>query len=93
MWACFGVLFVIAGIISLAYPEDTFAGLADMLGFLFLLIGLWWMVQAFLERAVNPLWWLGLIAGVLMTIVAFWTAGQFFIEKANILLVLPGSGR
>jgi uncharacterized membrane protein HdeD (DUF308 family) len=90
VWACFGVLFVIAGIISMAYPEDTFAGLADMLGFLFLLIALWWMVQAFLERAVNPLWWLGLIAGVLMTVVAFWTAGQFFIEKAYILLVFAG---
>jgi uncharacterized membrane protein HdeD (DUF308 family) len=90
VWAFFGVLFLIAGIISLANPEDTFAGLADMLGFLFLLVGLWWMVQAFLERAVNPLWWLGLIGGVLMTVVAFWTAGQFFIEKAYILLVFAG---
>ena len=90
VWACFGVLFVIAGIISMANPEDTFAGLADIFGFLFLLIGLWWMVQAFLERAVNPLWWLGLIGGILMIIVAFWTSGQFFIEKAYILLVFAG---
>ena len=90
VWACFGVLFVIAGLISIAYPEDTVAGLADLLGFLFLLIGLWWMVQAFLERAVNPLWWLGLIAGVLMTGVAFWTSGQFFIEKAYVILVFAG---
>jgi uncharacterized membrane protein HdeD (DUF308 family) len=90
VYVLFGVLFLIAGIISLAYPEDTFAGLADMLGFLFLLVGLWWIVQAFLERAVNSLWWLGLIAGILMTIVAFWTSGQFYIEKAYILLVFAG---
>jgi hypothetical protein len=90
VWALFGVVFVVAAIICLANPEDTFAGLADVLGFLFLLIGLWWMVQAFLERAVNPLWWLSLIAGVLMTIVAFWTAGQFFVEKAYVLLVFAG---
>jgi uncharacterized membrane protein HdeD (DUF308 family) len=48
------------------------------------------MVRAFLERAVNPAWWLGLISGILMTIVAFWTAGQLFIEKAYVLLVLAG---
>jgi uncharacterized membrane protein HdeD (DUF308 family) len=44
----------------------------------------------FVERDVNPLWWLGLIAGVLMVILAFWTSGQFFIEKAYTLLVFAG---
>ena len=48
------------------------------------------MVRAFLERAVNPAWWLGLISGILMTIMAFWTSGQFFIEKAYVLLVFAG---
>ena len=70
--------------------RTTFAGLADILGFLFLLVGVWWMVRAFLERPINPLWWLGLISGVLMTVMAFWTAGQFFIERAYVLLVFAG---
>jgi uncharacterized membrane protein HdeD (DUF308 family) len=48
------------------------------------------MVRAVLERAVNPLWWLTLISGILMTIIAFWTSGQFFIEKAYVLLVFAG---
>lgn len=90
VWVTFGVLLVIGGIVSLVNPEDTFAGLADVLSFLFLLVGLWWIVRAFLERAVNQLWWLGLIAGVLMTVLAFWTAGRFFIEKAYVLLVFAG---
>jgi uncharacterized membrane protein HdeD (DUF308 family) len=90
LWALFGVLFVIAGVVCFANPEETFAGIADMLGFLFLLLGIWWMVRAFLERPVNPLWWLGLISGVLMTCMAFWTSGQFFFEKAYILLVFAG---
>jgi hypothetical protein len=90
VWVCFGVLFVVAGLVCLANPEDTFAALADILGFLFLLVGVWWMVRAFLEWAFNPLWWLGLIAGILMSVLAFWTAGQFFIEKAYILLVFAG---
>jgi uncharacterized membrane protein HdeD (DUF308 family) len=89
-WALFGVLFLVSAVICFVNPENTFAGLADILGFLFLLVGVWWMVRAFLERAVNPAWWLGLISGILMTIVAFWTSGQFFIEKAYVLLVFAG---
>ena len=88
--ALFGVLFLGAAIACFASPTDTFAGLADMLGFLFLIVGVWWMVRAFLERPVNPLWWLGLISGILMTALAFWTEGQFFIHKAYVLLVFVG---
>ena len=88
--ALFAVLFGIAAVVCFISPEETFVGMADILGFLFLLIGIWWMVQAFLERAVNPAWWLTLIAGILMTVLAFWTAGQFFIEKAYVLLVFAG---
>ena len=39
-------------------------------------------IEAFLEREFNSLWWLWLISGILTMILAFWTAGQFFIEKA-----------
>jgi uncharacterized membrane protein HdeD (DUF308 family) len=91
LWALFGVLFVIAGVICFINPEATFAGLADILGFLFLCVGIWWTIQAFVEKDVNPLWWLGLTAGVLMVILAFWTSGQFFIEKVYILLVFAGA--
>jgi uncharacterized membrane protein HdeD (DUF308 family) len=89
-WALFGVIFLISAIACFASPSNTFAGLADMLGFLFLIVGIWWMVRAFLERAINPAWWLGLISGILMTVMAFWTSGQFFIHKAYVLLVFAG---
>jgi hypothetical protein len=88
--ALFGVLFLVSAVICFISPEDTFVALADTLGFLFFFVGLWWLVRAFLEREYNSLWWLGLISGILMTILAFWTAGQFFIEKAYILLVFAG---
>ena len=88
--ALFSVLFLVSAVICFVDPVSTFAGLADMLGFLFLLVGVWWMAQAFLERAVNPTWWLTLISGILMTGIAFWTAGQLFATKAYTLLVFAG---
>ena len=89
-WALFGGLFLVSAVVCFANPEDTFAGIADILGFLFLIVGVWWMIRAFLERALNTLWWLGLISGILMTALAFWTSGQFFIHNAYLLLVLAG---
>jgi len=90
LWAIFGVLLLVAGIICFINPKATFAGLADVLGFLFLLVGIWWIMQAFLEREVNPIWWLGLTAGILMVVMAFWTSGQFFLHRAYTLLVFAG---
>ncbi|MGE5637001.1 MAG: HdeD family acid-resistance protein, partial [Nocardioidaceae bacterium] len=90
LWALFGVLFVIAGVIALISPENTFAAIADVLGFLFLLVGAFWIIQAFVERHVYELWWLGLIAGIAMVVLAFWTSGQFFITRAYVLLVFAG---
>jgi uncharacterized membrane protein HdeD (DUF308 family) len=90
LWALFGATFFVAGIVCFAKPSDTFAGMADILGFLFLIVGIQWMVRAFLERSLNPLWWLTLISGILMTALAFWTSGQFFVHKAYLLLVFAG---
>jgi uncharacterized membrane protein HdeD (DUF308 family) len=86
----FGALLVIAGVVSLFNPKNTFAGLADILGFLFLVVAATWIVEALVSRDENDLWWLGLISGILMAVMAFWTSGQFFIQKAYILLVFAG---
>jgi uncharacterized membrane protein HdeD (DUF308 family) len=90
LWAVFGVLFLVSGVVCLINPEATFAGLADILGFIFVVVGTWWIIEAFVDREENPIWWLGLITGVLMVILAFWTSGQFFVEKAYTLLVFAG---
>ena len=90
LWAIFGVLLTVGGIVALIDPVDTFAGFADILGFIFLLIGVQWMVQAFTERPFNPYWWLTLIGAILMVVLAFWTSGQFFVERAYTLLIFVG---
>jgi uncharacterized membrane protein HdeD (DUF308 family) len=86
----FGVFMLVAAVLTFISPENTFAAIADMLGFLFLLVGVFWVIQAFAAREVNELWWFGLIAGILMIILAFWTGGQFFIDKQYVLLVFAG---
>ena len=90
VWALFGGVFLVSAVACFANPRDTFAGLADMLGVLFMIVGVWWMARSFLERAIYPLWWTGLISGILMTGLAFWTSGQFFVHKAYMLLVVAG---
>jgi uncharacterized membrane protein HdeD (DUF308 family) len=53
-------------------------------------VGIWWTLSAFLQRDTNDAWWVGLLSGIAMIVVAFWTSGQFFIEKAYTLLVFAG---
>ena len=90
LWALFGVLLTAAGVVALIHPRNTFAGFADILGFVFLLIGIMWLIQAFTERAFNSLWWLGLISGIMMMVLAFWVSGEFFLGRAFTLLVFAG---
>lgn len=86
----FAGLFLVAAVLAFISPENTFHAIADMLGFLFLIVGVFWIIEAFAARPVNDLWWLGLTAGILMVILAFWTGGQFYIEKQYLLLVFAG---
>jgi uncharacterized membrane protein HdeD (DUF308 family) len=90
LWAIFGVLLTASGIVALIHPVKTFASLADIIGFVFLLIGVLWMVQAFMQRVFNELWWLQLISGILMVGMAFWVSGQFYLTRAATLLVFAG---
>jgi uncharacterized membrane protein HdeD (DUF308 family) len=90
LWALFGGLLTAAGIVALLHPRRTFAGFADILGFVFLLIGVIWTCQAFAERVFNSLWWLSLVSGILMIVLAFWVSGEFFLDRAVTLLVFAG---
>jgi hypothetical protein len=90
LWAIWGVLFTACAVICFVEPAGTFTGLANVLGFLFLVVGVWWIIEAFITKAVNPMWWLGLTTGILMVVLGFWTSGQFFLTRAYTLLVFAG---
>lgn len=90
LWGIFGFVFVAAGIVSLASPHNTVTAFADILGFLFLLVAIYWIVEAFAVKDVNPMWWLGLISGIIMLGIAFWTGSQLLVTKVYTLLVFAG---
>jgi uncharacterized membrane protein HdeD (DUF308 family) len=85
-----GVLFILAGIWAFVQPEEAFWALASVLGFLLLMMGLFEIVAAVATKDVNPLWWLGLIAGILFLALAFWTSQQLVPVKGQLLLFYVG---
>lgn len=90
LWITFAILLIIGGIFALFNPIQTFTSLASILGFLFLMVGVLWTIEAFAGRGANELWWLSLIAGIMMIGLGFWAEGQFFATKAYTLLIFAG---
>jgi len=90
LWYVFGAFLILGGVIALVYPVRSFLSIANILGFLFAFIGIIWIIEAFLTKDGNELWWLNLVAGILMVVLGFWLGGQFFFAKAETLLVFAG---
>jgi uncharacterized membrane protein HdeD (DUF308 family) len=61
-----------------------------VLGFLLLMMGIFEIIIAVSTKDVNPLWWLGLIAGILFLILAFWASQQLVPAKADLLIFYVG---
>jgi uncharacterized membrane protein HdeD (DUF308 family) len=90
LWYMFGGFLIVGGVVALIYPSRTFLAIANILGFVFVFMGVMWIVEAFLTRDYNDLWWLNLVAGILTLVLGFWLAGQFLITQAAALLVFAG---
>lgn len=90
LWGAFGIVLVVSGLTAMLNPAKAFANVADMLGFLFAFVGIIWVVEGLAIRNFNSLWWLTLLSGIFMLIIGFWVGGQFFFDKAYMLLVFAG---
>jgi len=90
LWYIFGALLIVGGLVAMFNPEQTFVAIANIIGFIFLMIGIIWIIEAFATKGFNDLWWLTLIAGILMVALAFWLGNQFFFDKAATLLIFAG---
>ena len=85
-----GVIFVLGALWGFIEPVDTFFALASVLGFILVLMGTMYIVEAVLSREQNPLWWLGLIAGILMLLLAIWVSQRFYPARAELILLWVG---
>jgi len=90
LWAAFGILFIAGGLYALIFPVNTVLAIAGVMGFLFALVGIFWMIEAFATRATNSVWWVGLISGPFMIVLGFWASGQFLATQAYALLIFTG---
>jgi uncharacterized membrane protein HdeD (DUF308 family) len=70
------VLFLLAGLWGFIRPVNTFFALASVLGLILIFYGTFEIVQGVASRAVNPYWWLNLITGILLVLLAFWVSGS-----------------
>jgi uncharacterized membrane protein HdeD (DUF308 family) len=88
--AIVGVFFVLGAIWGFVNPKDAFWALASMVGFVLVIYGTVELVQAVATRAFNPLWWLGLVAGILLVLLGFWSSQQLLVVKAQLLIFYVG---
>jgi uncharacterized membrane protein HdeD (DUF308 family) len=70
------LIFFIGGLWSLVRPVDSFFALASVLGLILIFYGTFEIARAFSSRDVNPYWWIGLITGILLLLLAFWVSGS-----------------
>src|SRR5262249_6419225 len=89
--ATLGVLFLLGGIAALLSPFQTFTLLADLIGFFFILFGAFECTFAIMGRREIELWWLNLVAGLLIIALGIWAAG-YPGRSAALLIAWVGIG-
>ena len=69
-------IFFLGGLWGLIRPVNTFFALASVLGLILIFYGTFEIARAVAWRALNPYWWIGLISGVLLILLAIWVSGS-----------------
>jgi len=69
-------IFFLDGLWGLIEPVETFFALASVLGLILIIYGTFEIVRAVASRTVNSYWWVGLITGILLILLAFWVSGS-----------------
>ncbi len=84
------ILFLFAACWSFASPFGAFWALAAIFGLLLIFRGSLDLVTSISSRETHPVWWLGMIAGVLEILLGFWVSQQEFPARALLLLIWVG---
>jgi uncharacterized membrane protein HdeD (DUF308 family) len=72
LYVLIGSVSIVAGIMALVWPGQTFLVLAAIIGWLLLVYGLIDIVFAIASRDVDDLWWLGLAGGIVAVLIGLW---------------------
>jgi uncharacterized membrane protein HdeD (DUF308 family) len=67
-------LFLLAGLWAFIRPINTFFALASVLGLILLFYGAFEIVRAVASRGETPYWWVGLVGGILLLLLALWVS-------------------
>jgi uncharacterized membrane protein HdeD (DUF308 family) len=78
--ALLGLVYVVAGVVSIIHPGDTFVALAAVMSIVLVILGAFDITSAFLTRSVASGWWLQLVVGVGEILLGFWAAGSWNIS-------------
>jgi len=83
-------IFLLGGLWAFIRPINTFFALVSVLGLVLLLQGAFEIVRGVSTRDENPFWWLSLVSGVLLILLAFWVSSsdRVFELQARAYLVL-----
>jgi uncharacterized membrane protein HdeD (DUF308 family) len=84
--ALLAIAFLIIGIVAFIHPGNTFAALAAVMSFYFVLKGALDLALAIALRHEVATWWLRLLLGIAEILIGFWAAGDF--GRRRILLVV-----
>jgi uncharacterized membrane protein HdeD (DUF308 family) len=71
----FAVIAILAGIVALIWPGQTFLVLAAIIGWYILFAGIMDIVISISTREDSDLWWLQLILGIVEVLIGFWAVG------------------
>jgi uncharacterized membrane protein HdeD (DUF308 family) len=86
-----GIASIIAGFIAVIWPSGTFLVLA-IVGWLLLFYGIIDIVFALGTRHLDNLWWMQLIAGIIMLLLGFWAVApddaRVATYRGSVLLVV-----
>ncbi len=83
--ALVGVILVVGGIVSLTHPGNTFLALAEIVGWLLLIKGLFDIIVALANRHLE-LWWIRLVIGLIELGLAFIVSAS--LERRAVFLLL-----
>lgn len=81
----FGVIFIVVGIVCLAYPDKSFEIIAAVFAWYFLFKGVFDIINALIHIPFRTAWWLLLIVGIAEFALGFWAAGYY--RGSTVLLV------